>query len=96
VLNEYKRLYPDRDPVDVHQRLWGVRLVCPAGGHYVWNDQYKTLESTAVGHPGKPKDSPNLTSPVLGLFRDGNFGLDFEHGGLRAKAVLHRARDEQK
>ena len=29
ILNEWKRLFPDQDPVAVHERLWGVRPVCP-------------------------------------------------------------------
>ena len=37
ILNEWKRLFPDRDPVAVHRELWGVTLVCPGGGKYVWN-----------------------------------------------------------
>mgnify|MGYP001098909831 CR=1 FL=1 len=60
ILNEWKRLYPDQDPVKVHQRLWQVRLVDPAGGAYVWNEQYQTMESTKYGHPGAPKEGPGL------------------------------------
>jgi len=24
VLNEWRRLFPDRDPVDVHEEIWGI------------------------------------------------------------------------
>ena len=39
ILNEWKRLFPDRDPVEVHQQVWQVELVCPGGGKYVWNEK---------------------------------------------------------
>lgn len=90
ILNEYKRLYPDREPVEVHERLWGVRPVCPVGGKYVWNEQYRTMESTTVGHPGAPRKVPALVSPALTQFRSADFGLTFENAGLRARGVLHR------
>jgi hypothetical protein len=89
ILNEWKRLYPDRDPVEVHRQVWGVELVCPGGGKYVWNEKYGTMESTVYGHPGEPKDGPPAP-PVLSSFSNADFGLTFEHQGLRARAVLER------
>ena len=41
ILNEWKRLFPDRDPVAVHRQVWGVTLLCPGGGKYVWNEKYR-------------------------------------------------------
>src|SRR5262249_50862670 len=89
ILNEWKRLFPDLDPVKVHERLWHTTLVCPGGGQYVWNDQWKTMESTVYGHPGEPKAGPKATS-VLGRFQNANFGLTFEEHGLRARMELSR------
>ncbi len=89
ILNEWKRLYPDRDPVAVHRAVWGVELVCPGGGKYVWNEKYQTMESTVYGHPGQPKQGPPAP-PVLSDFSRGDFGLTFENQGLRARAVLRR------
>ena len=91
ILNELKRRYPDGDPLDVHEKLFATRPVCPAGGRYVWNEPYQTMESTVVGHPAQPKPTPSRTSPTLDLFRSAAFGLDFEHSGLRARASLMRA-----
>jgi hypothetical protein len=51
ILNEWHRLYPDRDPVAVHEAVWGERLVCPAGGSFVWNPKWRSMESTVLGHP---------------------------------------------
>ena len=87
VLNEWKRLYPDQDPVKVHERLWQTRLVDPAGGSYVWNEQYQTMESTTYGHPGAPKEGPGLP-PQLNHVTRAAAGITFENQGLRAKVVL--------
>ncbi|MCC7294145.1 MAG: hypothetical protein IT449_18945 [Phycisphaerales bacterium] len=89
VLNEWKRLYPDRDPVQVHESLWQTRLICPGGGSYVWNEEWKTMESTVYGHPASPKPGPPVP-PMLKAFRRCNAGLDFEEQGLRARIVLER------
>ncbi len=89
ILNEWKRMFADRDPVAVHQQIWQVELVCPGGGKYVWNENWQTMESTVYGHPGQPKQGPPAP-PVLSTFREGNFGLTFEDRGLRARATLRR------
>jgi hypothetical protein len=92
ILNEWKRQYPDRDPVEVHRRIWQSELVCPGGGKYVWNEKFGTMESTVYGHPGEPKEGPTAP-PVLSSFRSADFGLTFEHQGLRAQATLRRNAD---
>ena len=89
ILNEWRRRYPDRDPVELHEQYWHTRLVCPGGGKYVWNDEWRTMESTAFGHPGEPKSPDALVAPWQAL-RGGNLGVTFENEGLRAKAVLDR------
>lgn len=92
ILNEWKRLYPDRDPVKVHEAVWGVELICPGGGKYVWNDKYQTMASTVYGHPGEPKEGPPAP-PMLSDLSTGSFGLTFEDQGVRARVEL--ARDEK-
>ena len=89
ILNEWKRRYPDKDPVEVHLAHWGTRLICPGGGKYVWNERFKTMESTVYGHPGEPKAGPDGLGP-LETISAGNFGLTFEDQGVRAKAVIER------
>ena len=90
ILNEWKRLYPDQDPVRLHERLWQTRLTCPGGGNYVWNEKDHTMESTVYGYPAAPRSGPAMP-PILSQFVFGNFGMDFENGGLRARATLDRA-----
>jgi hypothetical protein len=86
ILNEWKRLFPDKDPVEVHHRLFQARLLDGAGGKYVWNDRWQTMESTIYGHPGEPKQGPSLMA-VLRRF-SGDLGLTFENSGLRARAQI--------
>jgi len=87
ILNEWKRLYPDEDPVAVHERLWNVRPVCPGGGDYVWNETWQTMESTVYGHPAAPKTGPSLPD-ILHHLRCVDAGLTFETNGLRTKFRL--------
>jgi len=94
ILNQWKRKYPDRNPLDVHRQVWNSELVCPGGGKYVWNEKFATMESTVYGHPGEPKQGPPAP-PVLGSFRSAAFGLTFEHQGLRARAALQRDKAAQ-
>ncbi len=89
ILNEWKRRFPDRDPIDVHRQVWYTELLCPGGGRYVWNDTWQTMESTVYGHPGEPKAGPPAP-PVLSTFQSASFGLTFENQGLRARAALYR------
>lgn len=89
VLNEWHRRFPNVDPVELHEKWWGVKLVCPGGGKYVWNDKWQTMESTAFGNPAEPKTGPALPQQL----RDhsgARFGLTFEPQGLRARAELQR------
>jgi hypothetical protein len=87
ILNEWKRRYPKADPVALHAKHWHIRLVCPGGGKYQWNDEWKTMESTVYGHPGEPKKGPSLPG-ALQTVKWANFGLTFEEHGLRAQAEL--------
>lgn len=89
ILNEWKRRFPDHDPVKLHERFWQARLVCAGGGEYVWNEQYQTMESTVFGSPATPKQA-NVAPAPLEQLRRANFGLTFEEQGLRARVELER------
>jgi len=91
ILNEWKRLYPDRDPVEVHETVFRTLLVCPGGGTYAWDAGAETMKSTAYGHPAMPKEGPELLRPPVSELTFGNFGLSFEqHDGLRVRTELKR------
>lgn len=87
ILNQWKRQFPERDPVDFHKACWGNRLICPSGGEYVWNEQWQTMESTVYGHPAEPRVNADPLS-FLSEFRLANFGLTFEDDGLRARVAI--------
>jgi hypothetical protein len=89
ILNEWHRLYPNADPVALHERWWGVKPVCPGGGKYVWNETWQTMESSVFGSPAVPKSGPALP-PQLRDFSGGRYGLTFEPQGLRARGELLR------
>ena len=89
VLNEWKRLYPDQNPVDLHKKWWKVQLLCPAQGKYIWDKNYYTMQSTKLGSPVKEKTKTYPASP-LDYVKNIQFGLTFEHNGLRAKILLRR------
>jgi hypothetical protein len=95
ILNEWKRLFQNEDPLKVQERLWHTAIVCPGGGEYVWNDEWKTMESTVYGHPGQPKKGPSI-SEALGRFQSANFGLTFEEQGLRGRLELSRKAEGSK
>jgi hypothetical protein len=89
ILNEWKRLFPESDPVALHEKYWGIRLVCPGGGEYRWNETRRTMESTVYGNPGAPQVGPPVSAALEQLAR-GRFGLTFEEHGLRARVELLR------
>lgn len=93
ILNEWKRLYPGQDPVALHEQVWGARLICPAGGEYVWNEEWKTMESTVAGHPVASKPM-NVFPSAMQSIKSGDFGLTIEGEGatqgLRTRAKIFR------
>ncbi len=93
ILNEYRRLYPDRDPINVYEELWGVTLLCPGEGTFTWDAKFQTMRSTAYGHPGQPLEMDAYPAVIREIER-AEFGMTFENAGLRAKAVLHRGGGE--
>ena len=90
ILNEWRRLYPDQDPVALHQRVWHQKLICPGGGEYRWDAKWHTMESTVYGHPTQPRRGPGLPVALRDL-SIANFGVTFEENGLRAKVQIKRS-----
>lgn len=87
ILNEWRRLFPSEDPVALHERLWRVRLACPGGGRYAWNERFQTMESTVHGCPAAPRAASELPD-LVGRLRPSGIGLTFADDGLRARLSL--------
>lgn len=87
ILDEWRRLFPGEDPVAVHERMFGVRLVCPGGGAYVWDEATRSMASTRYGNPLAPRPAPALPAALARLKRL-SAGLTWEHDGLRARLEL--------
>ena len=87
ILNEWRQRFPHRDPVEVHEQLFGVRLQCPGGGNFEWDESRNTMVSSVYGHPTWPKPGPR--SPAcLEQLGSATLGLTFEGDGLRARGTL--------
>ena len=89
ILNEWHQRYPDHDPVELHQRFWQRRLVCPGGGEYRWNEELQTMESTLYGSPAAPGTGPGLPAAIDSI-QSASFGLTFEENGLRTSLELQK------
>jgi hypothetical protein len=85
ILNEWHRLFPKQDPVDVHYKYSHTRLVCAGGGSYVWNPDWGTMESTACGHPGSPRKPRKINWDWV---KNGNFGITLQDNQMRARVSL--------
>ncbi|MCE5231613.1 hypothetical protein LLG95_18700 [bacterium] len=90
ILNEWRKMFPGEDPAAVHERLWGVRLVDPAGGQYTWNDEWKTMESSVYGNPAAARLGSGMPE-ALTRINSLAMGVTFENDGLRARANINRA-----
>lgn len=87
ILNEWRRRFPDEDPVAVHRRLFRQELVCPGGGDYLWNPVDGTVESTAYGSPISPRRAPAFPS-LIDTIDSLAGGVTFEGDALRARLEL--------
>ena len=93
ILNEWRRVLGQDDPVAFHKRHWLADLKCPGGGQYVWNETYQTMESTIFGHPGDQRMPEGPPMPLKGI-EEVALGLTFEGDGLRAKGEVLRGAGE--
>ena len=93
ILNEWARTMGVDDPVEFHREHWNVRLICPAGGEYRWDEQYRTMYSTAAGHPAVPESGETLLPPLLRRLKSIDLGVTFEGDGLRAGGAVERQQE---
>jgi len=89
ILEEWHRLFPDRDPVEVHERAFRERLECPGGGSYVWDETWQAMKSTVLGSPGAPESGVRWP-PAWDELARASFALTLEDDGLRARVEIER------
>jgi len=89
ILNELRLRFPDIDSVALYQQIWHTKIECPAGGEFVWNEEFATYESTVLKSPASPRDKLLIALP-LADFPITESGITFEEDGLRARTVLKR------
>ena len=87
-LNEWRIVLNKKDSVAYHQKVWQTDLLCPGGGKYVWNEKFKTYESTVFGHPANAKLPKTIS--IFGTWNEVDCSVNFENDGLRVKAKLQR------
>jgi hypothetical protein len=95
ILSEWKRRYPEQDPVEVHRRLWYTELKCPGGGGYAWNEERRIVRSSVFGDPAEPQEVERKTNPIEEILRLGA-GASFEPSMVMMRAEMHRASPEKK
>ena len=87
ILQEWKREFPELDPLELHRMYWGQRLVCTGGGKYKWDAKMNRAYSTAYGHPARPRIPMGTPFPFKHI-QMLDAGLGFETDGIRAKFHL--------
>ena len=93
ILNEWRKMWQDKDPVAEHFQRFGVDIFCPGGKGYQWNEQDMTMESIVYGHPAKPKKNTDNNS-FLDAFGQVESAIKFENDGLRVK-LKFKAEDKK-
>lgn len=92
-LNEWRIYLKKKAPLEYHQRVWQTDLLCPGGGKYLWNQEFKTYESSVFGHPGAPNLPQKIS--ILGKWEKVDFRINFENDGLRVKATLTKENNQK-
>jgi hypothetical protein len=91
ILNEWRRMWPDQDPVLVHEKLFQARLVDPAGGRYLVAGDGLRIFSETYGHPTETRPGPERPK-FAEKIKSASAGLTFENDGVRAKVLIERER----
>lgn len=89
ILNEWRVLAGASDSLAFHEAHWFTELYDPAGGSYVWDEEWQTYGSSATGHPAVPRALDGMPG-ILARLRSATVGLSFEHDGLRARVSAQR------
>ena len=89
ILQEWKREFPDQDPIEFHQQYWHQKMLCAGGGKLIWDNKTDAPMSTIFGNPSKPR-IPMRTPTPWQDFKSFDAGVTFDTGGIRGKMMLER------
>lgn len=89
ILNEWKRRFPDEDPVAFHERVFHERVVSLGGGEFEYDAARATMTSSRLGDLALPRRLETELSIFPGI-ESVDLGIGFEHGGLRARGRIER------
>lgn len=89
ILLEWKRFFPDEDPLEFHRRFWKQTFLCAGGGEIFWDESNNTPASTVFGSPAQPRPFTSTPSPLENI-QQFDAGITFENDGLRGKIKLKR------
>lgn len=89
ILEEWKRLFPNEDPVAFHERVFHERICGPMGEKLVVDPASGEIHSEKFGSPYHPT-SNGFELEALKSLRSADFGLSFEHGGVRGRIAIQR------
>ena len=89
ILNEWKKVFPDRDPVQVHYDYFKETIQCPGGKGYQWNDELDSMESVAFGHPEAPREEM-VGIPILQNWDSAKAAIGLKDKEFRLEAELRK------
>jgi hypothetical protein len=87
ILNEWKRKFPEKDPLQVHHDYFKETIRCPGGKGYQWNEAIGSMESVAFGHPEAPRNE-FVAMPILGNWEEASAAIGLKDKEFRLEAEL--------
>lgn len=89
ILNEWKRQFPEQDPVQVHFEYFKETIQCPGGKGYQWNEAIGSMESVAFGHPEALRENFEAI-PWLENWDQAKAAISIKEREFRLEAELSR------
>ncbi|MDB4345719.1 hypothetical protein OAA45_00170 [bacterium] len=87
ILNEWKKAFPDKDPIQVHADYFKEAIYCPGGQGFQWNEALGSMESVAFGLPAAPRGKL-IKFPILQGWDEAKATIGLKNNELRLEASL--------
>jgi hypothetical protein len=89
ILNEWKKQFPGKDPLQVHYDYFKETIHCPGGKGYQWNEAIDSMESVAFGHPEAPRDG-FVEFPIFEKWEEAKAAIGLKDNEFRLEAELKK------